>query len=151
MKCPLCFEEFKVVAGLRLHVFGLIELDCKHFLCRECFTEYMTSKISEGEVSEDTLKCPIPDCNTPITEMQVRSANFEPELFERFLLFRARGYQPDDSMDEARVECPTPDCAPFIVERRFATGVSVQCPICLKEFCPQCKEAAHRNLTCEEA
>lgn len=151
INCPLCFDEFTVPGGLDISVMGLIEFDCKHFLCRECFTDYMESKISEGEVSDDKLICPIPDCTTVVTEAQVQSANFEPELWNRYLNFRARGYKPEEYMDETMLECPTPDCAPFLVESRFATGVSVECPTCRKEFCPLCKESGHKNLTCEEA
>lgn len=136
-ECPLCFDK-----GLPDDA---IALDCDHRLCHECFKNYLESKISEAQVAEDELVCPIPNCKTEITVPQIEGATFRTPLWDKFLQFRMNMWRPGSGSNI--VECPTLNCGKFVVPIDFKF---VTCPVCNKEFCPKCSGPKHEDVSCED-
>jgi len=136
-ECPLCFDTIARDEA--------IELDCDHKLCVTCFRAYLESKISEAQVADDELVCPIPSCRTEITVAQIEGATRTSGLWDKFLQFRMNLWQPGSS-DGKIVACPTPECGRFVVP---ANVEIVQCPVCSREFCPRCGQKGHQGVTCE--
>jgi len=105
----------------------------------------LDSKITEGQVADDELVCPIPKCKTEITVSQVEGATSGTPLWEKFLQFRMNIWRPG-SADGVIVACPTPDCEKFVVPRGLEV---VKCHKCQLEFCPKCGNKSHKGVTCE--
>eukprot|EP00747_Dinoflagellata_sp_TGD_P167138 gnl/TRDRNA2_/TRDRNA2_191064_c0_seq1.p1 gnl/TRDRNA2_/TRDRNA2_191064_c0~~gnl/TRDRNA2_/TRDRNA2_191064_c0_seq1.p1 ORF type:complete len:405 (-),score=72.27 gnl/TRDRNA2_/TRDRNA2_191064_c0_seq1:84-1199(-) len=145
-RCPLCFEDVALEAG--------VTLDCDHRLCSACFGDYCEQKISEGQVMEDELVCPIVGaggsamkaCRCTITVEQVRGT-VSTEVFKRFLEFRVNNWRPNKS-HERMVICPIADCCRFVVAQERE---KVQCPRCHRQLCLKCMQVDHRGESCEEA
>jgi len=137
-ECPLCFDK-----GSRD---GAIELDCDHRLCETCFHNYLSSKITEAQVSDDELVCPMPGCGTKITVEQIQGSTGGTPLWDKFLQFRMNVWQPGQD-DEIMVDCPTPNCGRFLVPSHYKF---VKCPLCKLQFCPKCGEKKHEGVTCEQ-
>lgn len=135
--CPLCLLSHDREEG--------IELDCQHRLCVTCFHAYLQSKITDAQVAEDELVCPIPDCKTEITTAQVEGGTHGTDLWDKFLSFRFKAWTPS-AEDGVIVQCPKPECGfSFMVP----DGLNkVRCPICAKDFCPKCMED-HSGSTCQ--
>lgn len=137
-RCPLCFDE---VAKR-----DAFELDCGHWHCQGCLCEFLKCKISEAQVSEKDLACPIPGCGQVLSEVQIQSITAGTSLWDRFLEFRAREWRP--SLDDGRMAtCPSPDCERFEVppDTEFA-----RCPRCSKDFCVKCGGGVHKGMSCED-
>jgi len=134
--CPLCLLTHDRDEG--------IELDCQHRLCVTCFHAYLQSKITDAQVAEDELVCPIPDCKTEITTAQVEGGTHGTDLWDKFLSFRLKMWTPQEE-DGIIVECPTPPCGRFVVPDGLQ---KVRCPVCAKEFCPKCMED-HSGSSCQ--
>lgn len=137
VECPLCFDIVRVDWST--------EMDCAHRLCTPCFRRYLESKIMDGQVAEDELVCPLPQCKAEITVAQVEGATRGTALWEKFLQFRMRNWRPG-SGDGIFVACPTPECGQFVVPADLTT---VTCPVCRRNFCPRCGSRAHEGTTCE--
>jgi len=135
--CPVCMEQVELES--------CVTLDCEHPMCTDCFSNYLTGKIEGGEVGDEQLVCPIQDCRTAITALQVEAAVGR-EIYERFLRYRIDQWQPED--DSRRVQCPSPNCAFFLVR---PGQEEAQCPECQSAFCPSCVEASHVGQTCDAA
>merc|ERR1712216_501942 len=137
--CPLCFDEAHFDDG--------IALDCDHRLCVECFKNYLTSRISEAQVADDELICPIPKCETQITVTQIEGATKGDSLWDKFLQFRMNLWRPPTA-EGSIIECANNSC-----ECRFVASKTlkkVECPMCKTAFCPGCGEEPHEENTCEE-
>jgi len=143
-ECPLCFDK-----GPRDES---IELDCNHRFCSTCFCAYLESKIMDGQVAEDELVCPIPNCTiddhkVEITVAQIEGATTGTPLWNKFLEFRMNLWKPG-SGDGQIVECPDKGCrAQFVVPpgEQF-----VHCPVCKNEFCAKCGGEKHEGVSCEQ-
>eukprot|EP00929_Paragymnodinium_shiwhaense_P091008 TRINITY_DN51068_c0_g1_i1.p1 TRINITY_DN51068_c0_g1~~TRINITY_DN51068_c0_g1_i1.p1 ORF type:complete len:798 (-),score=137.76 TRINITY_DN51068_c0_g1_i1:642-2945(-) len=137
-QCPLCLEK-----GQRD---GFIELDCSHRFCADCFGSYIGSKVTDGQVADDELVCPMPGCGKAITVDQVQGATAGTAVWEKYLQFRANLWTPG-SDEGSMVQCPSGRCGRFLVPRAVKT---VTCPICQMEFCPKCGQKSHEGSTCEQ-
>ncbi|CAK0834311.1 unnamed protein product, partial [Prorocentrum cordatum] len=107
---------------------------------------YLGAKISEAQVADDELVCPIPECRTEITVAQVEGATVGDPLWEKFLQFRMNIWTPGAD-DDKIVECPTSECIKFLVPRDVEF---VQCPQCHAEFCARCFRGKHEGVSCVE-
>jgi len=99
----------------------------------------------DGQVAEDELVCPIPNCKAEITVAQIEGATRGNALWDKFLQFRMRNWRPG-SGDGIMVACPTPECGQFVVPADIKT---VKCPLCKRKFCPKCGSKSHEGVTCE--
>lgn len=58
--CPICIEKCFINSGS-------YSFDCGHQVCSDCTSSYVTSKINDGEVSENRLICPCENCDMSIS------------------------------------------------------------------------------------
>ncbi|CAD7969727.1 unnamed protein product [Amoebophrya sp. A120] len=162
--CPLCFEDFPETE--------MITLDCKHRFCSEDFLNFLTSKITDGQVADDELTCPMPECREkqkkdpsnnlhaattiPVhlieTELRLKKQQRKTiaegerleELWEKFLQFRLKIFQPKTGKIVLCPKCETQT----IVNQNL---ISVTCPECSHKFCPKCGEKPHPKFAkCED-
>jgi len=136
--CQLCLEEVAKKDAM--------QLDCGHWHCQDCLHALLRSKISEGQVSENDLACPIPGCASPLSDVQVQAITGQTAMWERFLEFRARNWKPR-TLEGCMAMCPTPDCERFEVRRGV---LFAECPRCRVSFCVKCSGAAHEGMSCDE-
>ena len=57
--CGVCYCDYEMG--------DIKKLSCGHSFCKECFTDYFTSLISDQNKHSD-LKCPEQECGTKPTE-----------------------------------------------------------------------------------
>jgi len=143
-ECPLCFETTRLDHG--------VELDCRHRVCRGCFSGYLQVKITEKRVTEEELCCPMPVCKGEVTVPQLEGVLRGTPLWDRFLATRAELWRPSlpsgasgRGQAELLCECPSPACG-----ERFLVPPSVaeaRCPKCTRSFC-RCR-SRHPGQSCE--
>lgn len=136
--CPICFDDHPDGSGT--------ELDCGHHFCKGCFFGYLESKITEAQVADEELVCPMPGCARQLAVAQVEGATGGTALWEKFLHFRMNLWQPEG--DEVLVDCPIPGCqARFLATHDMPF---VECPECRIEFCLKCRKGRHDGMHCRE-
>eukprot|EP00434_Breviolum_minutum_P012477 symbB.v1.2.010992.t1/scaffold725.1/size168906/18 len=133
--CPICLEQ--------VDMDGSIQLDCDHRFCANCFSSYVSAKVTEGQVAADELVCPLPDCKAEITVAQVEGS-MSPSVWEKFLQFRMDLWE--NGADGRVLECPSRKCGKFLVELGMTF---VSCPRCGQEFCARCGDQWHEGISCE--
>ena len=75
----MCFDELPVLGGYRL--------SCGHNFCPECLEGHVASKVGEGDVGSESLRCPVPSCAAPLTVGDVHAVTWgrgRTDLWERF-------------------------------------------------------------------
>lgn len=136
-QCPICLEEHRQCDS--------VQLECGHLLCQDCLVKYLEAKITDAQVADKDLVCPMMNCGTGIGVPCIQDALHGTALWEKFLQFRLNQWQPED--DDIMFECPARGC-----EGRFLVAPdvpSVQCPSCHKEFCMKCKNLRHDGIECD--
>jgi hypothetical protein len=149
-KCCMCLDTHLLV--------DMISLSCQptgHKFCQDCFQGYCTSKINDNEITEQSLKCPIPECNTAITYDEIK-ANVTSETFYKFELFGIKNFSEQSNF----LTCPKCNewCVDMSLEEESKyLWKSVLCgkPDCNHKFCGKCKNPPHieqvdQNITCAE-
>eukprot|EP00164_Ancoracysta_twista_P002815 GFYU01003744.1.p1 GENE.GFYU01003744.1~~GFYU01003744.1.p1 ORF type:complete len:505 (-),score=117.93 GFYU01003744.1:15-1529(-) len=136
--CGICFDEDTPIAELN-------HTGCGHFFCQDCYAQYMTMKVEEGQ---STITCPTPDCYVVVDEDLVKACVDE-KAFNRYLFFLNRTFvevQPNLKW------CPAPGCencvySPLKSFVRLPTSVTCACG---QSFCFECGHPdAHAPCTCE--
>jgi len=118
-------------------------LTCGHRFCNDCWRNYMTLKIKEGEVVK--LKCMHVKCNLVIDEATVRKIVDAP-TYERYLRFITKAFVEDS---DGRIKwCPQASCGNAITADMI-TGTFVKCS-CGYRFCFACYREAHAPVACDQ-
>ncbi len=136
-KCEICLEEFSLLDPNNYF------LNCNCTLHYKCFDEYIKSQVEENKIP---IKCP--NCNKDIHPNFIIDSlqNSNPQLVQKYDDFSLNNFVLNNNKDYSC--CPTPGCKNifFFVEGepRF------KCNICNKEYCLNCKDEWHKNLTCEQ-
>ena len=117
LTCPICLDDADEVA----------EIGCGdgHLVCAPCLREYLKARVAAGETRDDQLVCPMPQCGWALPEAKVaaslRRTTSGEAAYSKLQDSRARraaALLPDGAAGERLVQCPAPDCAPFIVPAR---------------------------------
>merc|ERR1711953_192753 len=112
------------------------------FACKDCFTNYLNFKKVLGKPA---LKCPGMNCPCHLRKADVKVlapvayADYEASLM-RFSLKRVNNFRI----------CPNADCSAGLVVDVDCSTCSITCVACTTSFCPQCNDAPHPGMTCEE-
>jgi len=138
--CPVCFDEVEPQRGLHL-------TQCLHFLCAECFKNYVRSSLHSLATKDSCeITCPQPECKMPLTAAEIRAAAGS----------KALDFVEHRSLDQAMAtnanirHCPTPDC-PYAVEWSGQGNPRMLCNVCKKDSCMLCKASPyHSNMSCQE-
>lgn len=142
-------------------------LNCKHTFCNECWKNYLSLKIKEGDVTK--IKCPQNKCDLAVDEMTVKKLvpceAYDRFVFvlvtfslSRFVRFITRSFVEDS---DGRVKwCPQPNCGNLMyyscvilignaITTDMVKGTIVKCT-CGHRFCFSCHREAHAPATCEQ-
>merc|ERR1712159_864673 len=130
--CKICLEE---ISGEPATL-----LCCLESFCKECIHDYLQYKISNGEVSKESLTCPIPrlsagggGCGQPFELVHLQWLKVPRGLIEKY-----RAFVLDEGVakDPNRVFCPVPDCNTIV--HGDMTSKRVECRTCSHNFCFRC-------------
>eukprot|EP00670_Eutreptiella_braarudii_P010211 CAMPEP_0174311368 /NCGR_PEP_ID=MMETSP0810-20121108/3671_1 /TAXON_ID=73025 ORGANISM="Eutreptiella gymnastica-like, Strain CCMP1594" /NCGR_SAMPLE_ID=MMETSP0810 /ASSEMBLY_ACC=CAM_ASM_000659 /LENGTH=499 /DNA_ID=CAMNT_0015419593 /DNA_START=109 /DNA_END=1605 /DNA_ORIENTATION=- len=133
--CNICFDE---VPGS-----DLIALKCGHWFCRDCWSQYLQSKIDDGP-SCVTTHCPYPKCQLAVDELLFQEVLPEKPL-SKYRQYILRSFVEDNPYIRW---CPSPHCNKAI-ECKDIKRLFVQC-LCGHKFCFICLEEAHAPVKCEK-
>jgi hypothetical protein len=135
--CKICNDEY----DLWLHVHELFY--CKHIYCIDCLRQYFTQRIKDGLVLN--LPCPDPLCKEEVAPDDVRCVLGQEmwEKYDHLVLMTALKQDPNICW------CPFPRCTNAIY-RDPEEEPKMQCNACSYQFCAECSEAWHGDMSCEE-
>lgn len=146
-KCEICLDD-------DCKIEDMVTLSCDHRHCRDCFANYLNSKISEARVAASDLVCPSVGCGTPITNQEMK-ANVSNDVYEKYDRFMLKQFCQDNPNYRA---CP--HCNEWFAdipqdEDEEHMWKRVECEKCRKHFCGKCGQQPHKgqhdqNITCEE-
>ena len=136
-KCEICLEDFSLLDVTNYF------LNCNCVLHNKCFDEMVKTA-----VVNNTLPVKCPNCGVPIhpnfIEDSLRNAN--PQLLEKYEKFSMNNFIQNNS--DQYSSCPTPGCEYLFF---FNPGeFNFLCPLCKKNYCLNCKDEWHKNMTCQQ-
>jgi ariadne-1 len=133
--CTICAEE-------ELPADEVYALSCRHAFCRECWAQYLSVKVTEGESGD--IMCPAHKCTQLVDEASVETL-VDSETFERYTKFAVHSFV---DMNDRVKWCPAPGCG-IVVSIDSVKNQTVTCS-CGHVFCFGCGEASHRPATCDQ-
>jgi len=117
-------------------------LRCRHRFCNDCWSSYLTVKITEGEVAR--INCPALNCKYTIPDQIVQKL-VDKEVYEKYIRFVTKTFVEDN----AHITwCPAPRCGNAITADMLH-GTTVKCR-CGFSFCFSCHNEAHAPATCDQ-
>eukprot|EP00033_Pygsuia_biforma_P003688 GCRY01004040.1.p1 GENE.GCRY01004040.1~~GCRY01004040.1.p1 ORF type:complete len:532 (-),score=106.18 GCRY01004040.1:678-2081(-) len=134
--CPICVDAIKEESR--------VTLPCGHFLCHDCFVQYLTGKIQEGQSIE--IICPMYKCNIKVGEDIIKQhLSSQPEILEKYFEFKTKSFI---DFSHSVFWCPAPGCKLAL----NASSVEGDVGVCACGFrsCIKCREEAHAPASCEQ-
>ena len=131
--CSICFTIKKMR--------NFITLSCEHRYCEECLKQYIQGLIKTGQVG-DSLVCP--ECQKAI-EYHIAASLIDPQTkdqYERFLMMKIECKQYERYFACPGVDCGNAKIIPSVLK-------VFQCDECNNNFCVDCKDVDHDNVSCE--
>jgi ariadne-1 len=117
---------------------------CGHAICRECYSGYVLSKMSDGQ---DCVFAKCPDVNCAmILPPEIFLELLPEDMIEKFLYFCCKSYI---SLTKTAVWCPTNNCEKICLRKTSNCPKDVQCGECTAQFCFICLKPAHQPINCE--
>ena len=120
-----------------------ISLGCKHSYCRECWTNYLESRITEGEVFN--IRCMDPECQINLSYDCVKEIASD-AVFAKYKKFMGTKVA---SESKKYTFCPMEGCGACSELTSALVGSTVDCQSCSHAFCLKCQEEAHEPASCE--
>lgn len=119
----------------------VIWLKCKHKLCVDCLTGYVSSALKD--ISMIPLKCPmhIEGCTHHIDASVAKRVIKEDEKYGKLIEFMDRAQHGEG------IRCMF--CNFYINYPTKGTVTMIECPHCIQRFCIRCKVPWHYGLTCK--
>lgn len=137
-ECPICLEEILKDANY-------VRLICGHFTCKNCFDEYLRTKITNSQVNN--IKCPYEGCQFTLHESEVvYFLKSRPDLLKKFYKFKNT---QEIAANPNMKWCIRPDCEKIVKVNLNAESSYVRCE-CGQEFCFKCNNAWHPGQACED-
>ncbi|CAG2114667.1 unnamed protein product [Medioppia subpectinata] len=132
--CLICYLDTKTDS-----MFGL---DCDHLYCRQCWTQYLTTKImSEGDVM--AITCAHSDCKLIIDDEDVLKLIADELVKAKYQRLTTNSFVESNRLLRW---CPRPDCLhAFSVVSKEAHPVTC---VCGTQICFGCGEANHEPIGC---
>jgi len=133
-ECMVCCEMVEGILSSALR--------CRHRFCNDCWSSYLSVKITEGEVSH--INCPALNCKYTVPDPMVQKL-VPKEIYEKYQRFVTKAFVEDN----AHITwCPSSRCGNAITADMLqGTTVKCRCGFC---FCFSCHHEAHVPATCEQ-
>ncbi|EAL63073.1 hypothetical protein DDB_G0288683 [Dictyostelium discoideum AX4] len=169
ISCSICGEEDESLTEFTW-------AKCKHSFCNDCWANYLTLKINEGEA---TIRCPFYKCKAVVDD-QIIKRLIAPFVYEKYQIFSTKKFIQQNK--QLRY-CPTPGCDNAITlvsdgeissilnsvggggvsggdlddqdpncifnKNTGNNNISVQCS-CGFKFCFKCHRGSHAPASCEQ-
>ncbi|KXZ55686.1 hypothetical protein GPECTOR_2g1236 [Gonium pectorale] len=138
--CLICFESYPLCE--------MRAAACKHFFCKECWRGYISNALASGMACLD-LRCPSTECKRKAcvpSSLVMELAS--PEEQAKYAAYMIRSYVEDNA---SMAWCTGKNCENAIeclIDRGPNEPMDVICT-CSTTFCFNCKEEAHRPVSCE--
>ena len=134
--CLVCFSEMEGEE--------LLSLKCNHTLCKDCYTEYLLSRL-EDPLTLIASPCPLKQCNLIVYEsLFEKCLSSNKEALDKYRKFVMKNYTESNSDIKW---CPNPNCG--ICIRVPGHGMKeIKCQ-CGTVFCFNCLRETHRPCDCE--
>ncbi|KAM4815980.1 cullin-9 [Urocitellus parryii] len=134
--CPVCVSPLEPNDDLP-------SLCCKHYCCKSCWNEYLTTRIEQNLVLNCT--CPIADCPAQPTSAFIRAIVSSPEVISKYEKALLRGYVESCSN---LTWCTNPQGCDRILCRQ-GLGCGTTCSKCGWASCFNCSfPEAHYPASC---
>lgn len=117
-------------------------IDCGHYLCHSCFSEYLNNSIQAGQDSIYTT-CPWQKCRIIVPD-QLFNSLCTPENYKKYQYYFKKSYI---DLSKQTKWCPAPHCT-LAVEYPSLKATDVTCK-CLNDFCFKCLKKAHKPIHCD--
>ncbi|KAI4296983.1 hypothetical protein L6164_036896 [Bauhinia variegata] len=142
--CSICCEDKPLPI--------MITMKCSHKFCSHCLRAYADGKVQSSQVP---IRCPQPRCKYYISTTECRS-------FLPFNSFESleKALAEANVCHSDRIYCPFPNCSVLLDPRECLSARAssssqsdnscVECPVCQRFICVDCKVPWHSSMTCEE-
>ncbi|WPT15498.1 Putative E3 ubiquitin-protein ligase ARI8 [Picochlorum sp. SENEW3] len=137
-QCQICFDRFETETDM-------LGCGCGHSMCKECWKQYVHSKVEDGGSSLD-IRCPVYKCGRRAPAALVEAALSSKDVARVKQLAIENFVEKHSDI----VWCPGVDCGRAV--RLFGgcgQPTDVSCAGCHTEFCFQCMEEGHRPVDCQ--
>jgi ariadne-1 len=118
---------------------------CEHVFHAECIKQFIQSQVDD---SKFPIVCPEAKCKQTLNDLDIKDL-LDYKAFNKFTQFQIKNaleVQKDVSW------CPTPDCKFAFVfdEEDKKNNFELNCPMCKKHYCLNCRTIFHVGMTCQE-
>ena len=133
--CPCCYDDVKIKDGI------IIE-ECGHYLCKDCFKDYIKEKFKNGPDCVHA-SCPDHSCGMIIPShlFQKSLSKVDFKKYEYYVLKSFVDLSPKTKW------CPGKNCEKACVSKSDHQ-INIECD-CGTEFCFNCTESAHKPMDCK--
>ena len=136
--CPVCYSEIEKENSL--------SLKCNHQICKECYNEYINSKLINEPLNILNTFCPLSGCNLYLTRAIFKECIKEKKMQRIFAKSVIRNFTVTNKEIKP---CPNPKCNISIrVQDKIAKEIKCKCGTV---FCFSCLEESHIPCDCEMA
>eukprot|EP00624_Nannochloropsis_granulata_P000194 evm.model.NODE_10712_length_6203_cov_15.285185.1 len=132
--CGICRDEVPASE--------LVAVGCGHYFCRACYTQYLSSKVSEG-IGCPLTRCPEYKCPEVVTENIFR-ALVPPPVLATYLRYNLKSFV---DMSNAFRWCPGRGCDYVAMGNSILRSCLCKCGVL---FCFRCGEEAHVPASCDD-
>eukprot|EP00808_Paulinella_micropora_P013033 g44963.t1 len=138
--CLVCFDEYPASEGACM--------ECQHWLCWECWPEFLKSKVQDGDCA---LKCPGQNCPLPVEEPFLLVILSDGASFPKYRKWLQKSYV---KMTSTLQYCPNAECQHVAEDpgvsrqNKGRQDSSIFCE-CGLVWCYLCKQEAHFPITCK--
>lgn len=117
--------------------------DCGHFLCRDCYSDYLSSQLTQGPDCIYTI-CPCAPCKLIVPNALFKEA-LSPVNYERFNYYYTKSFV---DINKRAKWCPGKGCK-VAFEYPSMKQCDIVCEECGTDWCFKCLRKAHRPIACD--
>jgi len=118
------------------------EASCSHRFCFECWNQYLTNKIQQGE--SGGICCASYKCNANLDQHIIKRL-ISDDLYQKYFNYLTQSFV---DQNEKLKWCPAPNCG-NVITADMLKGQIVACS-CGFRFCFRCQQESHFPATCEQ-
>ncbi|XP_046912406.1 E3 ubiquitin-protein ligase arih1l isoform X2 [Dermatophagoides farinae] len=136
-------NEFCIICCVEYPSSLMTGLGCEHRFCRECWTNYLTTKIME-EGQGQSICCAAHNCDILVDDQTVFNLVNDPKVKLRYQHLITNSFVECNRLLRW---CPKPECS-RVIQVEYVAFRPVKC-YCGKVFCVLCSEDWHEPIKCD--